>query len=657
MPKKNGDIVIKKAKSGLAEFTRHSMPSEQEVEEFDHYVENEIREKEIKDSLAEIYQDDEGKMVNVKKLDIKKGHGFWFWFFVAIFMSAVLSTASYFGYRYYKFNLGKSSIDFSISADQNIIAGKEFTYTINYKNSENVGMNKVEIKATYPENFIFIESDPKPDQNDNIWKINSIGPHRSDSIKIKGKLIGEVGKANIMLADMSYTPSNFSSEFKKSASLESAVSGVGFDITLENTNTALIGETNEIKFKYKAQPESYIKDFRLSVSQADNLEFLTSGVATSTDTVTDKITEDLKNGIWQIANVGQGEKELTIKFKIKEKKTDRQEITVKLETVAATSTSQVMAPTDKFLPFYQKIITYDVIKSDLSLNLIINGSATDQGADFGQRLNYSISFENKGETEMKDVAIMAVLESDFLNWQTLDDKNNGKQNGNTITWTKQEIPALASLKKNDQGTIDFSIKIKDQNSIDFSKNYQVKSYIQYNVGDTKPGDDNRSNIIINKINSDLKLNEQIRYFNDDNIAVGSGPLPPVVGQSTSFKVYWSIDNNLHDLDNLEVVANLPGNVKWNEKNRASIGTLNYDSQANKVTWQIGRLPVSYKADAEFNISFTPTVVDRNKIAVLLPGTEVSANDMETGSQIKKTMKAKTTKLDDDSIANSDGIVQ
>ncbi|MCG2700722.1 hypothetical protein L6267_00975, partial [Candidatus Parcubacteria bacterium] len=320
--------------------------------------------------------------------------------------------------------------------------------------------------------------------------------------------------------------------------------------------------------------------------------------------------------------------------------------------------------------FKEEIINYEVIKSDLNLNLIINGSQLDQGIDFGQTLNYSIVYANKGQAEMKNIVIMAVLESEFLDWSSLSDKNSGKTKDNTISWSKEELPLLESLDMNDEGVIDFSIQVSPLSDIDLNKTYQVKSYAQYSIGgapdnaeeeaDAKKGEareDTRSNTIINKINSDLQLDEQARYFNDDNIAVGSGPLPPKAGETTSYKIYWTITNNLHELNDLQVIAGLPAYVKWDNKNRASVGNIQYDSETGNVVWKIGRLPNTiYRADAEFNISITPTADDINKIMVILPGTIAQAIDYETKDSINKTVSAKTTKLEDDEIVESDGRV-
>jgi hypothetical protein len=158
----------------------------------------------------------------------------------------------------------------------------------------------------------------------------------------------------------------------------------------------------------------------------------------------------------------------------------------------------------------------------------------------------------------------------------------------------------------------------------------------------------------------LSLSEKILYFNNDNQPVGSGPLPPKVGEKSGFKVYWTVKNNLHELTDTRVIFNLPSNVNFDEKNTTNVGGVTYDAALRQVIWEIGRLPVSvYQADAEFGISIIPIENDRNKILVLSSGSTVSANDTETKSLIVKKTGAKTTKLEDDDIAglNNSGRIQ
>jgi hypothetical protein len=105
---------------------------------------------------------------------------------------------------------------------------------------------------------------------------------------------------------------------------------------------------------------------------------------------------------------------------------------------------------------------------------------------------------------------------------------------------------------------------------------------------------------------------------------------------------------------------LPDYVNFTARNNATSGSISFDSATRIVTWNIPSLPVAtYKADAEFNISITPTENDRNRILVLSPGVSLIATDQETKALIQKKSGPKTTKLEDDDIAglNNSGRVE
>lgn len=639
------EIKVQAGGSSLSEFVKRSLPSDEEVEKFDEYANDEFHDESIDESLEEIYQGENGE-VEVGKLKIRKKRGFFFWFLSIILTGIVLGGAAYGGYYYYSKNSVQGDVKFTIEAPESVMAGEEFFYTVDYKNLSNVGIKDIETRLHYPENFIFLDSiPPSENENNDSWKITDLESHRSGQIKIKGKLINDNDSANIVWGDMAYTPANFSSEFKKEATAETKISDTGIELSISHDSGVLIKEESEILIKYKARENNFLNNFRLFVERSDNTEFIREKDPA-------KPEENFEEGIWKIAELKKEEQELKVAFKVKEKLGDEEKLVLNF---------QYSEDGEKYYTFSKKEINFEVIKSDLSLNLIINGARGDQGINFGDTLNYSVVFANKGETEMKDVVIMAVLDSVILDWSSLKDENKGKVSENTIAWSKNEIKKLESLKPGEEGTIDFSIKALAPEKVDLlpGGKYQVESYAQFSIENIKPkeNEDTKSNTILNKINSDLNLIEQVRYYNDDNIAVGSGPLPPKVGETTSFKVYWNLSNNLHEIDNLRLKAVLPAYVNWDNKNRSTLGAIYYNDSSREVVWDIGRLPVSvYSAEAEFNISITPTAGDANKVLVLLPGTKTEALDTDTGSRIDKVSRAKTTKLEDDEIAQSDGRV-
>lgn len=639
--KEDEKIKIKSGGSSLSEFIKRTLPKEDDAEKFERYAEEEAKNEDIEESLSEIYQDGNGRLVDVKKLDIKKRKGPIFRFFSFIFMVALLAGLSYIIFSVYQ-NRDASSgdISFLLQGKEKIIAGEEFFYAVDYKNLSNAGIGNIEIKLNYPDNFIFLDSSLPAYADNSFWKINSLEARRGGQIKIKGKIIAEADKRNIITGIMSYTPDNFSSEFKKEAAFENILESVGLTIMVESDSSALLNEENEIKIKYKAGENNYIKNFRLSLSLPENIE------------VIKEKNEKSPLSHWQINEIITEEKEIIIKFKVVKKINPTEELVLAFE---------YSEDGGSYYKFFEKKLNIEIVKNNLNLNLIANGSRNNQGADFGQVLNYSITYANKGDMGMKDVVIMAVLKGEILDWSAVEDKYNGQKSDGSLSWSKTEISGLELIAPGEEGIIDFSISAlpAEKINIESGGRYEAESYAQFSISgkDFKDSEDTKSNTITIKINSDLSLDEQVRYFNDDNITVGFGPLSPKAGTATGYKIYWKLTNNLHELNDALVQVKLPDYVFWDNKNRSTVGSVSYDEGGRKVIWNIGRMPISvYKAEAEFNISITPSENDVDKILVLTPGASVSAFDIETGEIISKQGKAKTTRLEDDDIAETDGRV-
>lgn len=659
----NGEKKIKKilrvdrqATSSLSAFVERPVPDENEVAGFEKALDREVRNNEIDNNLSEIYSDKKGDLINVQKMKVKRRQLFIIRFFKKLLFLTILVAFSYLAYSYF-FSTGDSSgkVELSVAAPEKIKVGEEFSYLIEYHNPGKTNLSKVYLELQYPDNFIITNFSSEPENGDYGWSISNIAPGEKGAIKITGQLINKADSVNIITARLSYSSADYSAQFKKEESASTILSDFGFKADLDYSQTAFIGQDNEVKLIFSDMQENFLGDFQLSFSLPEETNVSLTSLAKEGEGEKDSSLTITKSGgaSWQISNLRPelGRQEIPIIYKVNTGIVNP-EIKVRLEK---------KMPDGQAYIFWEKSFKPELVKSDLNLTMFVNGVKSDSAINFGQKLQYVLSYSNQGSTAFKDVVILTSLKSDFLNFNSLKMAVSGEVKNNTIIWTKKEISALEEIKPGQSGEITFSIDLSDFSDSDFGKDLTVTSYAQYGVNNKETqGDSNKSNTIINKINSDLSLSEEVRYFNQDNQPVGSGPLPPRAGEKTFFKVYWSVKNNLHELSDVRVTLDLPSNVSWDERNSTNVGNIFYDSANNQMIWEIGRLPVSvYRADAEFGISILPSSGDINKILVLSPGAVVSANDTETNSQMIRKTSVKTTKLEDDDIAamNNSGQIQ
>ncbi|HTW97036.1 MAG TPA: hypothetical protein VMD74_05260, partial [Candidatus Methylomirabilis sp.] len=444
---------------------------------------DESKNREIETSLSEIYRDSSGNKIDVNRMKIRRKQGLIFWFFNLLVFALVVIVIGLGGYYYFFYGKGTDATALALNIDSPaaVSANQEFTYTIDYKNQEYVAIKSATLEVDYPANFVYLGATPAPDSNNNSWNVGRLNARSDGKIVIRGKIIDQVNATAVMLARMIYTPENFSSEFKKENSVSTLVKDIGFDTTFDYQATALVNDPENLTLTFKPLSQNFFSEFTLNLATDNNIEIgeasaLTSPGENSSSSLSVKKIANSQQNAWRISGLDGQDESLVIKYRVKEKTTDTENIKI---TLSATSST---AEGEKSFVFLEKNLSLEVMKSDLNLNLILNGSSEGQPVDFGQKLNYSITYANKGETSMNNVVIMAVLDSDFVDWTTLQDENQGREAGNTLTWTKAEIPSLEKVGVGEQGTIDFSVNVLPFKESDLGKDFKITSYAQYTIG-------------------------------------------------------------------------------------------------------------------------------------------------------------------------------
>ncbi len=607
--------------------------------------------------LINIYSNKDGSLPDISHLEVERVGRWKLFLFGFILIGLILAGIIWLGFFIFNpdRNLASKSIELSIKGEQNIASGDEISYVIEYKNIDKVGLNELEIIIRYPDGFEFIEADPTPSNDFNSsWKIGDLNRNSSGKIQIRGRLIGEVGSIKTINATASFKPGNFSSIFKETSLFSCQITSSILEIEIEGPTQVLLEKRTVYKVAYKNNSDQDLENIRILIDYPQNFIFQES---TPKPFQREDDARSLNNQwlIDKLAKNQRGEIEITGGF-IAEPEAEKIFITAQIGFIDK--------QTEYFSLQQEKKIEIELNHSNLSLNLIVNGSSYDQPINFRQILTYSIIYKNLGKKNLEDVQLNIEIDSDILDWGSLEDKNSGIIKDKKITWDKSQISNLALLRPLDEGSIDFSIRVKDSAQVDLEKNnLQVVSNVfalLKKIGNLEVDEYIiESNKIRGNINTDIQLKVEGRYFDEDNIAVGIGPLPPVVGQKTSFRIYWGLSNSLHEVTDAKVSTILPEGISWENKYMLKVGSISYNPSSNEVVWEIGRIPSGKSFDEInlwFDISVTPTKQQAKKLLILIDQTQFSALDKITDSPIAKSGKAVTSNLEDDPIGGGRGLV-
>ncbi|HZJ41389.1 MAG TPA: hypothetical protein VFD16_03965, partial [Candidatus Saccharimonadales bacterium] len=367
--------IDKKDTSGLSAFIERPVPTENEVENFERVVGREIRHQEIDSNLTEIYSDKKGALINVKKMNVKRKQIFMIRVLKRLFAIVLLALVAYFSYFYFfTRDNDMSGLEFSIVAPDKINAGEEFSYQVKYSNPTKFPLSNIRLELQYPENFIFSGSSLESSSGNYGFNLPDLASGATGSLLITGKIIALTDSVNVISGRLNYIPANFSSEFKKESSAATVVNDMGFQVGVETSNTAFLGQNNEIKISFFEVNNNQLGDFNIKfILPGDgvaSLDKASAGTVSTTTTATGtteklQITESGINS-WSVAglNAETSSQKVNFNYLLKNQPSETK-LVIRLEKKLVNGQAYT---------FWEKTITPEIVKSDLNLTLFLDGS-------------------------------------------------------------------------------------------------------------------------------------------------------------------------------------------------------------------------------------------------------------------------------------------
>ncbi|MFA6603900.1 MAG: hypothetical protein WCT10_03615 [Patescibacteria group bacterium] len=563
---------------------------------------------------------------------------------------AFLAAVSWAGFFFFSPGDKKFSgegVTVEIEGPGEIKSGQPISFRIAYRNQEHIALGTASLELRLPKEFSATRFDPA--STEPTWKIGSIAPGKGGSITVEGVITAPLAKQLDLQAILTYRPADFNSEFQKVATRALIVTDSMIELGATGPAKIMPGDKIVIDFGFVNTADADLNKLRLRVSYPQNFIPETAEPAA----LDEKLTE------WPIETLAPlVEQHVKITGSFAAEAKGDIEIPAEIGYLDAN---------DAFQPQKKAAFTTQVLEGQLMVALILNGKTGDQAAAFGDQLHYSITYKNTGRVILEDVTLTAILETvpdlpAVVLWNNLRDKQQGLRDKNRITWTKKQITALGKIAPEDEGTINFDLPLLAaplETAPD--KDYRVTARVEADIK-TIDGEEADRTIqtppLAATLNSDVKLAAEARYFNTDGLPIGTGPLPPTVGQATTYRINWTIANTLHDLVDLKLSARLPANVVWTGSSNIDAGDLKFDAAAEKIIWTLNWLPTTIKnLRLSFDVALTPTEDQTGRTPTLIDALILEARDKTTGQPIILSQMPLTTMLDQDPLAAGKSKVQ
>jgi len=536
-----------------------------------------------------------------------------------IFITLILGGA---GFWYYQKNIySKEILKLEISGPGEAELAEEVEYFVKYKNNGNVRLEEAKLFFEYPkyalapENKLMIEK-----------SLDDIYPGEERTLSFKTRLIGKEGEMKSVKATLRYRPKNLSAFYESETTFTTQIKDVPLTFEFDLPSKIESGKEIRLRLNYFSNVNYPLSDLGIKLNYPSDFEFLES-----TPQTLEKTEWDI--GLLNLAEGGRIEVLGKMGGNIGQVKIFQADLG--------------QWQNGEFVVLKTANKGVEIIKPLLYIIQEINGNPK-YVANPGDLLHYEITFKNIGERILENMFLMTKLEGD-LDFDTLkNDIGNFNKDENKIIFDYTMVPELRRLLPMAEGKIEFWIKVKDEFE---NKNPEIKNTVSL---------DGFEEIFSNKVNSKIEISQK-GYFQDE-IFGNSGPLPPRVGETTTYTIMWQVKNWNNDLKNVKVKATLPPEVKLTGKifPETEASKFAFDPQSREIVWEIGDLAAGTDPgpNINFQIALTPTIDQRGKAATLISQAQVSAEDLWTEATLEKVSNPIDTTLPDDPTINEQqGIIQ
>ncbi len=627
--------------------------------------EQQKKNEEMEKGLEAIYALEGGQLPDLTVLEKGRGYGGWRWAGGGLLAASVFFVLAWMGMQWLpKMPWHRESAwIMEMIGTENVALGKEERFEIRWKNTADVSLERAGIRLGLPADFIPTGFEPDlSDRGRLSWDLGQPFPHASGTLVVKGVFVGALGSRQAIQLIGEY-------QQKGSERTEESLTtfAVSYDRSLIHGEMiapadVLAGDPITLRYVVSNQSDRAIEGLLARIVYPSSF--------------VPKMTSSTP---WSLHSNGADARALVMSLpRLPAQTTTTVEMAgffssgifgdqifvAESGRLGVDATFQAMSRSELRVP---------VSTGDLALHLIVNGAEGDRSFSIGEPIRITIAYQNTGPEVLKNVELMLGLESivdgvsatgtSLLAWERMEDAVGGATNTRsriqTVRYNKKQVSVFSALEPRTEGTVDIFLP-----TLGFATGTRDATVRLTLDGSVDGRGKNVPRRLIAASGSSLRYRTdadvavEARYFTEEGAPLGFGPLPPVVGKTTAYRIYWRLRKTLHPLVQVEVSTVLPKIAAWSSKSDVSAGTMKYDEASRTVRWVMDHVAEGEQdLEASFEVQLTPEKVDIGRFASLLGETRLIMKDPVVNESLSRKRAALTTDLENDEGARRKGVVK
>ena len=541
---------------------------------------------------------------------------------VSFIMFVILSIM---GFLYWQRNIySKETLKLEIIAPGEVELFEEVEYIVRYKNNGNATLEEPKLIFEFPENTILEEGKTMRVEIGN-GEIEDIYPGEERVISFKGRITGGEGEVKTAKAFLNYRPKNLKPRYESSTTFTSTIKKIPINFDIDIPSRIEAERSLNFSLNYFSNLDYPLMNIVIKVNYPSGFNFISSS------------PRPFDQNEWNIpllnrSEGGRIEIRGELGGEIREQRVFHAELGIQQD--------------NNFIILKKVSKGIEIARPSLHIFQRINNNDR-YTASSGDLLRYEIFFRNVGEEPFTDLFLVSRLNSDFFDFESVRAEYGQYNKGDkTIIWDWRDVPKLSFLNKGEEGKVEFWVSVRNNVNPAFSENFLLRNQVSIA---------RISEEFTTKINSKISISQKGYY--SDEVFGNTGPIPPKVGEKTTYTIIWQAENWYNNIEDTKVKAFLPENVSLTGKIFPEEESLNFtfDSASREIIWNIGDMSSQRSIKSvSFQLSLTPLPGQSGETLPIIHSARMSANDKWTENTISGASSGIDTTLPDDSTVSIEG---
>ncbi len=557
------------------------------------------------------------------------------------------------GYGLYLYKTRQFSPDnviLSFDAPETMETGREFSFSFLYHNNNRADLQDCQLEIAFPESLEIIQADQgslDTGKNLILFNLGELSAKNNGTINFTGKIVDKEQAVAYLNATLTYKKEGQTIENKQQARQGINIVASKILVQLEATRQTASGDLAEYLLKIRNNSRENLENLEAKLNYPEGFTYAEANIAPAGE----------GNNIFRLSLLAPGEEtEINIKGNLVGSAVERKNVSVQVG----------IRDENNFNILAEESAQTEMVSSPLIVQQEISSGVDEKGnTNPGDTLRFKVKYKNSSDLPMKDVVVTVALEGKAIDFPSVSSENgNFDLNQKNIVWRGGDVDLLKTLEPQKEGELAFEFNVLaflPSESLD-DKNFEISSIAQIDSPDVPTPI--AANKLIASDQKKIKINSKVLLessgFYNDNIIPNFGPIPPKVGEETSYTIHWKIMNINNDLSETTVKATLPDYVTWKENfYPASARELSFNERTNEIVWNPGKIPAQTGTQLSaketiFQISITPQEDQVGKELILVNQAVLTGTDAFTGKQYHLQDEPIDTKLKDDISVDSSG---